>query len=126
MGFWFFMLICDLLIPAILMIAGRMMWKHCPQTINMAYGYRTKRSMKNMETWKFAHEYAGKLWWKLGLLLLIPTILIHIPFYGKSDDTVGVLCGIICTVQVIVLCISIIPVENALKKAFHDDGTRKN
>ena len=27
MGFWFFMLICDLLIPAILMIAGRMMWK---------------------------------------------------------------------------------------------------
>ena len=109
-----------------MIIAGRMMWKHCPGSINLAYGYRTKRSMKNMETWKFAHEYAGKLWWKLGLLLLIPTILIHIPFYGKSDDTVGVLCGIICTVQVIVLCISIIPVENALKKTFHDDGTRKN
>ena len=65
MWFWWFTLISDLLIPLIMLIAGRMMWKHCPGTINMVYGYRTKRSMKNMDTGKFAHQYAAKIWWKL-------------------------------------------------------------
>ena len=126
MGFWFFMLICDLLIPAILMIAGRMMWKHCPKTINMAYGYRTKRSMTNMETWKFAYDYCGKLWWKLGFILLIPSCLIHIPFYGSSDDVIGTLGVYVSTIQTIVLITSIIPVEIALRKTFSKDGVRKD
>lgn len=30
MGFWWFMLICTLLTPLLMIIAGRMMWKHCP------------------------------------------------------------------------------------------------
>ena len=124
MGFWWFMLMCDLLIPVILLIAGRMMWKHCPKTINMAYGYRTKLSMKNMETWKFAHDYCGKLWWKLGFILLIPSVLIHIPFYGSSDDIIGKVGVCISTTQLIVLIASIIPVEIALKKTFSKDGCR--
>ena len=66
MSFWWFMLICDLIIPIVMIIAGRMMWKHCPKSINGIVGYRTNRSMKNMDTWKFAHEYCGKLWWKIG------------------------------------------------------------
>ena len=63
-----------------------MMWKHCPKKINGVVGYRTRMSMINMDTWKFAHEYAGKLWWKAGVGLLGPTLLIHIPFYGESDN----------------------------------------
>ncbi len=126
MGFWFFMLICDLLIPIILMIAGRMMWKHCPQKINMVYGYRTKRSMINTETWKFAHDYCGKLWWKLGFILLVLSVLVHIPFYGSNDDVIGTLGVYISTIQLIVLITSIIPVEIALKKTFSKDGVRKD
>ncbi len=126
MEFWFFMLICDLLIPIILMIAGRMMWKHCPQKINMVYGYRTKRSMINMETWKFAHDYCGKLWWKLGFILLVLSVLIHISFYGSNDDVIGTLGVYISTIQLIVLITSIIPVEIALKKTFSKDGVRKD
>ncbi len=116
----------DLLIPVILIIAGRMMWKHCPKTINMAYGYRTKRSMKNMETWKFAHDYCGKLWWKLGFILLILSVLVHIPFYGSSDDIIGNVGVCVSTIQLIVLIASIIPVEIALKKTFSKDGVRKD
>ena len=86
MWFWWFILICDCLIPAIMIIAGRMMWKHCPKKINGVVGYRTKMSMINMDTWRFAHDHAGKLWWKVGIGLLGPTMLIHIPFYGASDD----------------------------------------
>lgn len=39
MWFWWFILICDCLIPAIMIIAGRMMWKHCPKKINGVVGY---------------------------------------------------------------------------------------
>ena len=44
MWFWWFMLICDLLIPITMVVAGRMMWKHCPKHINGMFGYRTTRS----------------------------------------------------------------------------------
>ena len=53
---------CDLIVPIVMIIGGRMMWKHCPKSINGIVGYRTHRSTKNMDTWKFAHEYCGKLW----------------------------------------------------------------
>ena len=54
MWFWWFMLICDLIIPIAMVICGRMMWKHCPKHMNSMSGYRTTRSMKKMDTWKFA------------------------------------------------------------------------
>ena len=82
--------------------------------------------MKNMDTWKFAHQYAGKLWWKLGFILLIPSCLIHIPFYGSSDDVIGTLGVYVSTIQTIVLITSIIPVEIALRKTFSKDGVRKD
>lgn len=40
MWFWWFMLVCDLLIPILMIIAGNMMWKHSPEK-NWVIGYRT-------------------------------------------------------------------------------------
>ena len=80
MWFWWFMFVCNLIIPAILIFIGRMMWKHCPKKINDIYGYRTRRSKRNMETWKFAHDYCGRLWWKWGWILLIISSVAHFPF----------------------------------------------
>lgn len=51
MWFWWFMLICDLLIPIVMVVGGRMMWKHCSKHINGMSGYRTTRSMKNKDTY---------------------------------------------------------------------------
>ena len=125
MWFWWFMFICNLIIPLLMIFLGRWMWKHCPQSINWVLGYRSKRSMRNMDTWKFAHEYCGKLWWKLGWIILIPTIAFQIPFYHSNEDVVGIVGGIICTIHTILLIVSIFPTEAALKKAFHEDGTRR-
>lgn len=125
MWFWWFMFVCNLVIPLLLIIAGRMMWKHCPKKINGVYGYRTGRSMKNMDTWKFAHDYCGRLWWKIGFIMLIPTILIQLPFFNSSEGEIGIVGAILCTIQVIVLIASIFPTEAALKKTFFDDGTRR-
>lgn len=126
MWFWWFMFICNLIIPVLLLIAGRMMWKHCPKKINGIYGYRTGRSMKNMDTWKFAHDYCGRLWYKIGWIMLIPSALVQIPFFRSDEDVVGTVGAVLCTIQVIVLIASIFPTEAALKKAFYEDGTRRN
>lgn len=88
-------------------------------------GYRTFRSMKNMDTWKFAHEYAGRLWWKTGWIILFPSLVVHIPVYGASDDRVGMVGGIVVAIQTIILIASNYPTENALKKNFNDDGSRR-
>lgn len=125
MWFWWFMLCCDVLIPVLMIIAGRMMWKRPPKTINGTVGYRTSRSMMNMDTWNFAHDYCGRLWWKIGWIMLVPSILIHVPLYGKSDNAIGIVCGILITVQTIVLIASIFPTERALKRTFTDSGKRR-
>lgn len=125
MWFWWFMLICDLLVPLTMVIGGYLMWKHTPKTINGFTGYRTARSMKNMDTWKFAHEYAGHLWWKIGWIILFPSLVVHIPVYGASDDMVGLVGCVVVAIQTIILIASNYPTENALKKNFNDDGSRR-
>lgn len=120
MWFWIFMFICNLIIPLLLIIAGRMMWKHCPKKINSIVGYRTSRSMKNMDTWKFAHTYCGQLWWKIGWIMLVLSIIVQLPFVKATENQVGVVGAIICTVQCVVLIVSIFPTEKALKRTFKE------
>lgn len=125
MWFWWFMLICGLIIPIVAVIAGRHMWKHCPKDINKLIGYRSNRSMKNGDTWKFAHEYCGKMWFILGFVMLLPSVGALIPFYNSTYATIGMVVGIITAIQIIVIVVSIILTEFALKKTFFDDGTRR-
>ena len=125
MWLWWFMLGCNLLIPAIMLGAGWMMYKHCPKDINWVYGYRTARSMKNMDTWAFAHEHCGKLWHKAGLWMLLPSVLAMIPFWNGTEEIIGMVGLIVMTLQLAVLIGSIFPTEKALKNTFNEDGTRK-
>ena len=101
-----------------------MMYRHPPKEINGVIGYRTTRSRKNKDTWKFAHDYCGRLWIKMGIVLVIPTVLVQIPFAKSSDHVVGLMTVVIETVQVILLIGSIILVEKSLKANFDDNGKR--
>ncbi len=121
----FVFLICDLLVPIIMILSGYFMWKHQPNKINYVVGYRTSRSMKNADTWKFAQEYCGKLWFKTGLIMLVPSGIIQSLFYKSSDDIMGIICTVIILIQCIVMMLSIFFTERALKNTFHDDGARK-
>lgn len=126
MWFWWFMLSSDLLIPILMIFAGRMMWKHMPKNINGMIGYRTGRSMKNMDTWKFAHNYCGKLWYKIGWAIFFPCIILHLPFYRQSTDIIAILGTVLCPIQIVILLVSIFLTEHALKKNFTDEGMKKN
>ena len=122
---WYFILFCDLIVPIVMVVAGRIMWKHCPKDINVLLGYRTTRSMVNMDTWRFAHSYCGRLWWRVGLIMLVLSALAHIPFYQSSEAVIGTFASALCLIQVAILVVSVFPTERALKKTFNDDGTRK-
>ena len=125
MEFWWIILGCDLLIPVIMVISGLIMAKRCPKEINSFLGYRTARSMKNMDTWKFAHECCGKIWWKLGIVIFVLSFLAHLPFYKSSEEIIGNVSLVVSVIQIIVLIVSTFFVENLLKKNFDEDGIRR-
>lgn len=125
MGFWIFMLIMDLLIPLSMIGFGRVFIKNGPNEINGVFGYRTSMSMKNKDTWVFAHHYCGKLWLIIGWIMLFASIIPMILLIGRDIDTVGRWGGILCAVQTFFMLITIIPTEVALKRNFDKDGNRK-
>lgn len=124
-GFWFFMLCMDLLLPIIMFFFGNYFQNGEPKKINWAFGYRTRRSMMNQDTWKFAHEYCGKLWMRLGLILGLLTIISLLFVRGQEETIIGKAGAIVCYVQLAFLIGSIFFVERALKKKFDKDGNRK-
>lgn len=124
-GFWIFMLIMDLLIPATMICFGKRYQSKPPKEINNLSGYRTSMSMKNQDTWKFAHNYVGKLWFISGIVSIIPTVFSFLYLYGRKVDTIGYMGGILCLIQMILMIGSIIPTEIALHKNYDINGNRK-
>lgn len=124
--FWFFMLFFELLIPATMIIFGRMFMKAAPKNINYAFGYRTERSMKNKDTWVFAHKCIGKIWRNWGCGLLPVSVVYMLFLYGKDVDTVGYVSLGLMAVQLAVMLIPIFIVEKRLKETFDKNGYRRN
>ena len=125
MGFRIFMLIVVLLIPFTMLFFGWLLFRRTPKEINYVYGYRTKRSMRNGETWKFANEYFGKVWYRCGLLSAPLSVIAIAIVFGKGTETVGTVGGIITMIQMIPLAGVIITTEIALKNNFGENGRRK-
>ncbi len=126
MGFWLFMLAMILLIPAIMLLFGRYFLKRTPKDINYLFGYRTNLSMKNEETWEFAHKHIGNIWYKWGLVLLPVSVFAFVFVIGKDEDTIGTLGTIITVVQLLPILVSIVLTEKSLKDNFDGEGNRKN
>jgi len=126
MEVWFGITLTVLLIPGLMIICGKYYIKKAPKNINHFVGYRTKRSMKNNETWNFAHNYMGKLWFKYGVVLLIVSVLLMFLPIGQDEDAVGGLAAIITMVQAFVMIVPGVLTEKALKKNFDEEGNRKN
>lgn len=126
MGFKIFIIVSNLIIPVIMLFFGVRFRKHGPKNINGIYGYRTSMSMKNKDTWEFAHQYCGRLWIKLGLIMLTISIIVSVLVFAYVDEAQGIIDAILVTIQTIVLIVSIFPVEKALKNNFDGNGNRRN
>ena len=126
MSIWIGIAFTVIIIPALMIIFGKYYIKKAPKNINHFVGYRTTRSMKNKETWKFAHNYMGKLWYKYGIVLFVISAALMLLTMGQDEDAVGGLAAIITTVQVFVMIVPCVLTEKALKENFDEDGNRKN
>ena len=125
LGMWVFMLVMNLLVPGVMVGFGLMYLKKPPGKVNGWVGYRTSRSMRNQDTWDFAHEYCGRLWWKWGWVL-VPLAVLGQALTLLCPD-VQSMCYwslVPTTAETVVLMVSIIPVERALKRNFDKDGKR--
>lgn len=97
----------------VFIIAGLIMKKFPPMSINGIYGYRTSSSMKNQETWTFAQNYASTELLKSGLFLAVSGLVV---FIYKPISMVGLLLGF--TLLLVVLIVLFIRVEKAIKTKF--------
>ena len=122
MGFWIYMFIMDLLIPIIMILFGRAFLKKAPKEINYVFGYRTSRSMKNRDTWEFAHRYCGKIWLICGLALIPIVAGIMLCFIGADTKTVGYVGAALLVFPLLLIILSVILTERALKNTFDKSG----
>ena len=124
MAVWWMMLGCVLLIPAIMLIAGLRFMKRAPKKINRVFGYRTALSMKNQDTWQFAHAVAGKFWFRWGWIALILAVVPMLFVLGKPEDTVAVV-GLLVLFLLLIPLVAVIPyTEKALRNTFDREGNR--
>ena len=126
MGFWIFMLAMNLLFPLIMLVMGKYFMKKSPKEINYIFGYRTNMSMKNKDTWDFAHKYFGKRWFRLGWLLIPISVIPMLFVIGKGEDIIGTVGMVVMVIDLILLIVPIFPTERALKKIFDKDGNKRN
>ena len=120
-----FNLTCDLLAPLIMIGFGWRFIKKPPKDINGLYGYRTSMSMKNQDTWDFAHRTCGRIWLMVGLVMLPLAALAWMRTRSDSVGDAAVRNIGIEVVEIVVLLLTIIPVERALKRNFDKNGNRR-
>jgi len=125
MGFWILMLGCVILFPLMMIIFGFVFCKKSPNEKNMCFGYRSPMSMKNKNTWDFAHKYFGKIWLFIGIIVFPLSIIAMFICLGNSEYYIGIYSLIILGVQTAVAIISIIITEKALKNRFDKNGNYK-
>ncbi len=120
-----FYIVMLFVIPIIMVFAGWMMQSHPPKNIHGLIGYRTKRSMKNRETWKFANAYCGRLWKVYGVMLFCISFLFSLLFLFIRVEICAILMGVVVLLQSLILLIPIIFTERALQQQFDKNGNQK-
>ncbi len=118
MGFWIFMLCMNLMVPLTMVGLGWVFVHRPPKERNNLYGYRTQRSMASREAWTFAHIYIGKIWFCMGLVMLVLAVIVMLFCIGKSDNVVGIWGGAVEGAECVLMLLPIFPTERALKSKF--------
>lgn len=114
------MLLISTLLPGILIVLIGGYWqKYPPKKINPLYGYRTPKSMKNMDTWNYANKIGAKMFINGGLILIVLGGISYI-----LDPLISI--WVITIATVIVLLGGIVFCERDLSRVFDKKGNRKD
>lgn len=104
-----------LMVGAIFVVVGYIMYTFPPKKINMLYGYRTASSMKNQERWDFAQLYSSKIMIYCGLGLSFTSFIGKI--YSVSEGKEAFISTIMIIGSVLILLYF---TEKAIKQNFND------
>ena len=121
---WFIIFGVCLILPITMVGFGDYFKKGNPARKNTFFGYRTRRSLKNMDTWRYAHEVCGTLWVRFGWILILLSSVTLLFYINKSVEDLADITLLIMSVQLVAMLGSIIPVEMSLKKTFDKHGRR--
>lgn len=124
MGFWIFMLVMDLLIPVTMVFIGKD-FRKASEGDQCDVWIPDGDVHENKETWKYAHRCCGKLWYVSGLVMIPVTVIVLACVFGKGNNCVGNVGGIVCTLQCVVIIGTIVVTERELKKRFDRNGEWK-
>lgn len=109
------MFLPQFILSMVFVLAGFLMMKFPPKKINPIYGYRTGRSMKSPEAWKYAQHISARrmmLCGFMGLFVFITTFILQC--------SEGIHAIIMIATLVLTLVYLIYSVERDLKKKFPD------
>lgn len=94
----------SLLIGIIFILSAVILEKYPPTDINAVFGYRTRRSMKNMDLWNAGNQYSAEIMKKNGYLIIIigsvVSLLFRSPFTMIAIVVLMILFFIFMFVQV--------------------------
>ncbi|WP_024615262.1 SdpI family protein [Clostridium sp. Ade.TY] len=110
--FW----VTDLLIPLTMIAVGYMLYKNPLKDMNSGLGYRTKRAIKSIETWRYANTLCGEYWMKVGIVLFIFIVFNKILIPVRPEYLSIINMG----VEVISLMIPMFLIERKLKEKFYN------
>lgn len=118
-------LIMALPIPLLMILLGHSWMQHPPEEVDQYWGYRTRMSKKNQMTWKFAHKYVSRIWFWVGIPLLIASIAISLFFMNSTYGVQDIIAAVVFCCQIAGMLLPVIPTEQALRKNFDQYGMPK-
>jgi uncharacterized membrane protein len=69
-------IISILVFDFIIILIPILLYFYPPKDINYAFGYRTKRSIKNIKNWVFSQKYFSKQWILVSLIVIITQLIL--------------------------------------------------
>lgn len=113
-------------LPIISIVFGILTMFKIPKKINKFFGYRTNLSMKNIDTWNFAHRVSGISGFLYGVVALIIAVIYNNNY--ANYDEVGLFMDsiLIMTIEITIFIIAtVVPTEVLLHVKFDKDGNKK-
>jgi uncharacterized membrane protein len=88
-----------------------------PKKINLIYGYRTNKTIKNDTIWKFANSFFTKQFLKYSSISFVATLFLA--YISKSLSWQPM------AIMLLSLAVSVIKTEQEISKNFDEEGEKK-
>ncbi len=110
-----FFTICNLVIPVVMIAVGFLIRKVPPKTVNKVYGYRTKRSMKDENTWLIAHRLYAVWVTTYGCLAFLFAVGLSLMLKNEVPELLATVQLYVIGIELIFLFLPILHTESMLK-----------